>query len=74
MYQNALQTKTDFPQIMTRGKVTENRLDLELEANGSIFQGRDEKQILIAKKQMEQNAIKEALQRQIEEKNKKKEE
>ena len=37
MYQNAMQTKSDFPTIMTRGKVTENRLDLELESKGSIF-------------------------------------
>jgi hypothetical protein len=46
---------------MTRGKVLENRLDLELESKGSIFQGRDEKAILIKKRQDEQNAIKEAL-------------
>ena len=73
MYQNAMQTKSDFPSIMTRGKVLENRLDLELESRGTIFQGRDEKAILIKKKQDEQNAIKEALQKQIEEKNRKKE-
>lgn len=33
----------DFPNIMTRGKVLENRTDLELESKGTIFQGRDEK-------------------------------
>ena len=69
-----MQTKSDFPSIMARGKVTEGRLDLELESRGSIFQGRDEKAILIRKKQDEQNSIKEALQKQIEEKNRKKEE
>jgi protein involved in temperature-dependent protein secretion len=58
---------------MTRGKVLENRTDLELEARGTIFQGRDEKAIMMQKKQEDQNAIKEALQRQIEEKNKRKE-
>jgi len=26
-----MQTKADFPTIMTRGRVTENRIDLELE-------------------------------------------
>jgi len=36
---------------MTRGKVTEGRLDLELESRGTIFQGRDEKSILINKRQ-----------------------
>ena len=44
-------TKMDFPSIMTRAKVTENRIDLELEKKGSIFQGRDEKTILIKKKE-----------------------
>lgn len=58
---------------MTRGRVLEGRTDLELEARGTIFQGRDEKAIMMKKKQEEQNAIKEALQRQIEEKNKRKE-
>ena len=64
----------DFPNIMTRGKVVENRTDLELEARGSIFQGRDEKTILIRKKEDSQQAIKEALQKQIDEKNRRKEE
>jgi len=27
----------DFPTIKTRGKVVENRMDVELEKNGSIF-------------------------------------
>ena len=40
-------TKIDFPQIMTRGKVTEGRIDIELESRGTIFQGRDEKSILV---------------------------
>ena len=37
------QTKSDFPTIMTRGRVTNGRLDVALESNGSIFGGRDEK-------------------------------
>ena len=64
----------DFPNIMTRGKVIDNRIDLELEARGSIFQGRDEKTILTRKKEDSQQAIKEALQKQIDDKNRKKEE
>jgi hypothetical protein len=32
---------------MTRGKVFDGRTDLELEAKGTIFQGRDEKSILV---------------------------
>jgi hypothetical protein len=36
-------TKVDFPDIKTRGRVHENRVDLELERNGNILtQGRDE--------------------------------
>jgi hypothetical protein len=61
MYQNAMLTKTDFPQIQVRGRVLEGRTDLELEARGTIFQGRDEKAIMMKKKQDEQNATKEAL-------------
>lgn len=56
-------TKMDFPQIHTRGRVVENRIDFELESRGTIFQGRDEKTILIKKKEEAQNAIKEALQK-----------
>ena len=41
----------DFPNIMTRGKVNDNRIDRELESKGTIFQGRDEKTILIRKKE-----------------------
>ena len=52
----------------------EGRLDLELESRGTIFQGRDEKTILSKKKEDSQQAIREALQRQIDEKNRKKEE
>ncbi len=52
----------------------EGRIDLELESRGTIFQGRDEKTILSKKKEDSQQAIREALQRQIDEKNKKKEE
>lgn len=32
-----MMTKMDFPQIMTRAKVTEGRLDIELESRGTIF-------------------------------------
>jgi hypothetical protein len=46
-------TKSDFPSIMTRGKVLEGRTDLELEARGTIFQGRDEKAIMMKRKQDE---------------------
>lgn len=59
---------------MTRGKVIEGRLDIELESRGTIFQGRDEKSILNRKKEDSQQAIRDALQKQIEEKNRKKEE
>lgn len=37
MHYNAMRTKMDFPSIMTRGKVMEGRLDLELESRGTIF-------------------------------------
>ena len=40
-------TKQDFPTIMTRGRVVEGRLDLELEKQGSILiGGRDEKDVI----------------------------
>ena len=45
-YANSTLTKQDFPTIMTRGKVVEGRLDIELEKQGSIFGGRDEKNII----------------------------
>lgn len=51
MQQLANNTKMDFPTIMTRAKVYDNRTDLELEARGTIFQGRDEKSILVKKKE-----------------------
>lgn len=51
MHFNAMQTKMDFPSIQTRGKVVENRIDLELEYRGNIFQGRDEKTVLVKKKE-----------------------
>lgn len=39
-------TKADFPNIKTRGRVFENRIDLELERGGNILtQGRDEKTV-----------------------------
>lgn len=66
-------TKQDFPDIKTRGKVFENRVDLELERQGNILtQGRDEKSVFQTKREQEQNAMREALQKQIEEKQRKK--
>jgi hypothetical protein len=41
-----LQTKNDFPNFKTRGRVDQNRMDIELEKQGSIFGGRDEKNII----------------------------
>jgi hypothetical protein len=36
---------------MTRAKVTENRMDIELEKQGSIFQGRNEKEVMMIKRE-----------------------
>lgn len=74
MHQAANSTKSDFPSIMTRAKITENRTDLELEAKGSIFSGRDEKMILAHKKELEKQRMKEELEKQIEEKKRKQDE
>lgn len=49
-----MQTKNDFPNFKTRGRVTENRMDVELEKQGSIFQGRDEKNIILNKREIQQ--------------------
>lgn len=46
-----MQTKQDFPNIMTRGRVIEGRLDIALEKHGGIFGGRDEKSIIQQKKE-----------------------
>lgn len=46
-----MQTKNDFPNFKVRGRVTENRTDVELEKQGSIFGGRDEKGILLNKRE-----------------------
>ena len=47
-------TKADFPDMKVRGRVVENRVDLELERNGNILvQGRDEKQIIENKREAE---------------------
>lgn len=46
-------TKQDFPDIKTRGRVFENRVDLELEKQGNIFYGRDEKTLLQQKRENE---------------------
>ena len=47
-------TKVDFPDIKTRGRVHENRVDLELERNGNILtQGRDEQQVFANKREAE---------------------
>ena len=42
---------------MTRGRVTHNRLDIALESHGSIFGGRDEKQIIENKKENERRMM-----------------
>ena len=66
-------TKQDFPDIKTRGRVLENRIDIDLEKNGNIlWQGRDEKYVMQLKREQEQLAMKEALQKQIDEKQRKK--
>ena len=57
---------------MTRGKVTDGRLDLELEKQGSIFGGRDEKTIMNLKKEEQRRAMQIELQKQIDEKQRKK--
>lgn len=47
-------TKQDFPDIKTRGKVFENRVDLELEKQGNILiHGRDEKSVFQSKREQE---------------------
>ena len=47
-------TKQDFPDIKVRGRVMENRVDLDLERNGNILiQGRDEKHVIQNKKEAE---------------------
>jgi hypothetical protein len=53
--------------IPIRKKIS-NRIDQELESRGSIFSGRDEKSILIRKRNIEQQNMREELLRQIEEK------
>jgi len=53
-----MDTKQDFPTIMTRGRVVEGRLDIALEKQGSIFGGRDEKNIMDRKKEESQQQIK----------------
>ena len=67
-----VQTKADFPTIMTRGRVTDGRLDLELEKQGSIFGGRDEKAIMKTKQEEQRRAMQIELQKQIDEKQRKK--
>jgi hypothetical protein len=42
---------------MTRGRVTNGRLDVALESNGSIFGGRDEKQVIENKKDYERRMM-----------------
>ncbi len=53
--------------IPTRKKI-ENRIDQELESRGSIFSGRDEKSVLMQKRNLQQQHMREELLRQIEEK------
>ena len=66
-----VQTKADFPTIMTRARVTDGRLDLELEKQGSIFGGRDEKAVMQSKKEEQRRAMQIELQKQIDEKQRK---
>lgn len=47
--------------MKTRGRVVENRMDVELEKNGSIFQGRDEKNIIFSKREQQAQAMKNSL-------------
>jgi hypothetical protein len=56
-----IQTKQDFPNMKTRGRVVENRMDVELEKNGSIFQGRDEKNIIFSKREQQAQEMKNSL-------------
>ena len=53
--------------IPTRKKIV-NRIDQELESRGSIFSGRDEKSVLMQKRNLQQQHMREELLRQIEEK------
>lgn len=53
--------------IPIRKKVV-NRIDQELESRGSIFSGRDERSILVRKRNLQQQHMREELLRQIEEK------
>ena len=59
--------------IPTRKKIV-NRIDQELESRGSIFSGRDEKSVLIQKRNIQQQHMREELLRQIEEKKQREEE
>ena len=59
--------------IPTRKKI-ENRIEKELESRGSIFSGRDEKSVLIRKRNIQQQHMREELLRQMEEKKKREEE
>lgn len=65
-------TKQDFPDIKTKARVLDNRVDLHLERNGNILNGRDERTLLQQKREQEQQAVKAALQQQIDEKRHKK--
>ena len=59
--------------MKVRGRVLENRVDIELERNGNILtQGRNEKAVIQNKREGDQFVMREALQRQIDEKQRKK--
>ena len=48
--------------MKVRGRVTENRVDIELERQGNILtQGRDEKSVIANKREAEQKAMQAAL-------------
>ena len=55
-------TKQDFPEMKIRGRVFENRVDLELERDGNILtEGRNESAVMQNKRGVEQAAMREAL-------------
>ena len=61
--------------MKVRARVLENRVDLDLERHGNILtQGRDEVHVMNNKRENEQKLMREELQKQIDEKNRIKEE
>ena len=57
-------TKQDFPDMKTRGRVLENRVDLDLEREGNILAGgRNEQAVMAAKRDAEQRLMRDELQK-----------